>query len=307
MKLATSSNDFIKQTGTIPAAVEMFGRTKFRNINLEMDDPYMTEAEWKRQAGLFGEAAAKAGITYTTAHAPCLNPFGGDQEKYDYAVQAIRNSIEICGVLGIPRIVVHAGQSKAFIHEDFYRENKKFYGEFFDLMEKHGVLVLTENMTDGTYCPLSTGRELRDFMEYVDHPLLGACWDTAHGNLNTKVKEEGQYASIVAIGDKLKGLHIADNFGDGPHHHTWPFAGIVNFDSVMQGLVDVKYDGVFTFEASYTLIHHENLPYHRQPWEHNGQTVTKLLDPSVELKRKAVDLMYDVGQYLLESYGCFEE
>ena len=45
------------------------------------------------------------------------------------------------------------------------------------------------------------------------------------------------------IGDKLKGLHISDNFGDS-HHHSWPFAGIINFDSVMQGLVDVNYDGI---------------------------------------------------------------
>lgn len=307
MKLATSSNDFIKYTKDIAKSVEHFADTKFKCINLEMDDPYLTEEEWKRYAGEFGEAAERAGLTYTTAHAPCLNPFGGGQEKYDYAVKAIRNSIEICGALGIKRIVIHAGQDKGFTFQDFYRENKRFYGDLFDLMEKHGIYVLTENGTDYNYCHLSTGADLRAFVDYLDHPLMGVCWDTAHGNLDRRVKERDQYESIVAIGDKLKGLHIADNFGDGPHHHTWPFAGIVNFDSVLQGLLDVNYDGVFTFEASYTLLHHENIPYHRQAWEHNGQTVTKLLDPPIALKKKAVDLMYDVGQYLLESYGCYEE
>jgi sugar phosphate isomerase/epimerase len=104
----------------------------------------------------------------------------------------------------------------------------------------------------------------------------------------------------------LKGLHISDNFGD-VHHHSWPFAGVVNFDSVMQGLLDVSYDGFFTFEASYTLLHQNNLPYHREPWEYKGEEVTTLLNPSVELKKKAVDLLYETGKYMLESYHCFEE
>ena len=108
------------------------------------------------------------------------------------------------------------------------------------------------------------------------------------------------------IGDKLKGLHISDNFGD-CHHHTWPFAGTINFDSIMQALLDVHYDGYFNFEASYTLLHQCNNPHHREPWEHNGKTITKLLNPSLDLKQKAVDLLYDIGKYLLEAYGCFED
>ena len=51
-----------------------------------------------------------------------------------------------------------------------------------------------------------------------------------------------------------------------------------------QGLLDVQYDGYFTFEASYTL-----------------------LSPSLELKKQAVDLLYEVGKYILETYQCFEE
>ena len=108
------------------------------------------------------------------------------------------------------------------------------------------------------------------------------------------------------IGDKLKGLHISDNFGDS-HHHSWPFAGRINFDSIMQGLMDVNYDGFFTFEASYTLIHHNNPPYGRTAWSNNGETVTKLLDPPIYLKKQAVDLLYEIGKYILETYGCFEE
>jgi hypothetical protein len=115
-----------------------------------------------------------------------------------------------------------------------------------------------------------------------------------------------QYRCITELGHRLKGLHISDNFGDGPHHHTWPFAGIINFDSVMQGLVDVGYAGPFTFEASYTLLHQRNLPYHRQPFQYGDQTVTKLLSPSIGLKQQAMDLLYETGKYILEAYGLYE-
>lgn len=152
----------------------------------------------------------------------------------------------------------------------------------------------------------STGKEMREFIDYVDHPLFGACWDTAHANINRKARTQGQYRCITDLGDRLMGLHISDNFGDGPHQHTWPFAGIINFDSVMQALVDVGYDGPFTMEVSYTLLHSRNLPFHRQPWEHDGQTVTTLLDPSIELKKQAIDLLYETGKYILQSYNCHE-
>jgi len=69
----------------------------------------------------------------------------------------------------------------------------------------------------------------------------------------------------------------------------------------------VKYDGYFTFEASYTMLHHRNIPYHRKTWEHNSKIVTTLLNPPIELKKKAVDLLYETGKYILETYNCFDE
>lgn len=75
----------------------------------------------------------------------------------------------------------------------------------------------------------------------------------------------------------------------------------------MQGLIDVNYDGCFTFEASYALLHQMNLPYRRKAFEYNGNTVTKLSSPSIELKKQAVSLLYETGKYILESYNCFED
>lgn len=310
MKLAASTGDFTGYVNSIEEEILSFRDTKFKCINLEqVDDAFLLDddTQWRRKADAWGNAAAAAGVTFVASHSPCVNAFSQmDDETYAVALRAVRRSIEVCHMLGISGTVVHASSNIHMTYIDFLQQNKRFYTDLFDLMEKYQVTVLTENMHEFAYFHLSTGKEMRQFIDYVDHPLLAACWDTAHANINRKAREQGQYQCILDIGDKLKGLHISDNFGDGCHQHTWPFAGTINFDSVMQGLVDVHYGGPFTFEASYTLLHQRNLPYHRQSWEHNGQTVTRLLNPSIELKKQAVDLLYETGKYILESYDCYE-
>lgn len=310
MKLVTSTGDFTGYVGSIEEEIRSFKGSKFQYINLEqVDDDFLLDGDaWRRKVDAWGEAAADAGVSFLASHSPCVNAYSKmDEETYQVALRAIRRSIEACHILGIPSTVVHACANVDMSYWDFWKLNKRFYSDLFDLMEKYNVMVLTENMHEFAYFHLSTGKEMREFIDYVDHPLFAACWDTAHGNLNRKARERGQYQCIVDIGDKLKGLHISDNFGDGPHHHSWPFAGIINFDSVLQGLLDVGYDGPFTFEASYTLLHAVNLPYRRKAWEHNGETVTKLQSPSIELKKQAIDLLYETGKYMLQAYDCYEE
>ena len=50
-----------------------------------------------------------------------------------------------------------------------------------------------------------------------------------------------------------------------------------------------------------------NMPYQRKTWEHNGKNIEKLVSPSLDLKKKAVDLLYETGKYILQTYDCFEE
>lgn len=316
MKLSSSTGDFSYYVNTVPQKVICFKETKFNYINLEQTGsiPELfseNDDDWKRFADACGDAADIAGVTYVLSHAPCLHKAvlpafaDRDNEVYRANVRAIRRSVEVCNLLDIKRIVIHACTDASFTEEAFYKYNKMFYGEFFDLAEKYGITLMTENW-DNDKSHFSTGKQISGFIDSVDHPLLAACWDTAHGNIAKNARENGQYNNIIAIGDKLKALHISDNFGD-CHHHSWPFAGIINFDEIMQGLLDVGYDGYFNFEASYTLLHHNNIPYHRKMWEYQGEPRTTLLDPSMKLKQKAVDLLYDIGQHILESYHCFDE
>jgi len=315
MKLSSSTGDFSYYVDTVPQKVALFKDTKFKYINLEQPGnipEFLSDDEegWKRFADECGNAAEKAGLKFCLSHAPCLHNavlpalVSREDELYQKNNRAIRRSIEVCNVLGIERIVIHACTDKSFDVDTFYKYNKMFYDEFLPLAEKYNIMILTENW-DNDESLFSTGKQLREFVDSVNHPLFAACWDTAHGNIAKNARLIGQYQNIIEIGDKLKALHISDNFGD-VHHHSWPFAGVINFDEVMQGLVDVNYDGFFNFEASYTLLHRYNLPYQRKPWIYKGEEVTRLINPSIEIKQKAVDLLYDIGQHILSTYDCFE-
>ena len=314
MKLVSSTGDFKFYVDSISDAIKAFKDTSFKYINLEqtsMVQELFTNDGYKKLAEEWGNAASDIGVKFVVSHAPCLhNPIlealvDRQNETYCRNILAIKNSIKVCKLLGIKRHVVHACASRGLDKNVFCKYNEMFYGDLLPTAEECGVMLMTENWDSEEY-NFSTGKDLADFIDCIDHPLLAACWDTAHGNIDPKARAIGQYENIKTLGKRLKGLHISDNFGD-CHHHSWPFAGIINFDSILQGLSDVNYDGYFTFEASYTLLHQNNMPYQRKAWEHDGKEVTKLLSPSIELKKKAVELLYETGKYILEQYDCFEQ
>ncbi len=313
MKIATSTGDFWNHYTSYYDAILCFKDTKFKNINLELTknrEIYFGDDDdaWKRLVEELSRAREDAGINYVVSHSPCFYEFHWfDEEEYKRDVLATCRAFEIIHKLGVDRIVVHPCTNLKLTEEEFYKFNTKFFRDILEVAEKYNITVMIENW-DFTETHISTGQQMRNFLDYMDHPLLAACWDTSHCQLEPVARKIGHYDNIKALGHYLKGVHIADCLGiKNWHQHTWPFAGLINFDSVVQGLLDVNYDGYFTFEASYSLMHQNNCPIPREPFMYKGQAVTKLLNPSAELKKKAVDLMYETGKYILETYDCFEE
>ena len=135
--------------------IKSFKGSKFKHINLEQPESiseFFEEGDdgWKRIAHEWGDAAEYAGVKFAVSHAPCLHTpclnalNDPHDEEYRTNVRAIRRSIEICHVLGIDRIVVHACPHDTFTVDELYKYNSMFYREFFDLMEKYNISVLTE-------------------------------------------------------------------------------------------------------------------------------------------------------------------
>ena len=216
---------------------------------------FYSNDNWKEEVLKLRNYAESLDMTFVQAHSPdgkIWNP-----EDADRYVKLATRSVEICEILGIPQVVVHAGYQKDVSSDEFYEKNRDFYKRLFPIMEKTGVNVLVENTSSKNlpkevYNHPISGKELLDFIQYVDHPLLHAVWDTGHFNT-----EGPQYEQIMALGKELYGIHVHDNSGQGDEH-TLPYLGIINMDDVMHGLLDVGYKGCFTFEAGGVLRRSNN-------------------------------------------------
>jgi sugar phosphate isomerase/epimerase len=301
MKLATTTHDFAAFASTPAAQLELCGQSPFRYIDLSLPHRCMGE-DWERVTSDAGDTAARLGLTFVQAHAGDFFERGDSQPRITELTRAVR----ACGRLGIPQIVVHAQWDHAVTYPDgmerFFAYNKGLYGMLLPVMEETGVKVLIENSCEsnmGNACYFMTGREMVDFLDYVNHPLLGAVWDTGHANC----RGNRQYEDLMALRGRLDGVHIHDNDGrcDG---HTAPPMGTLDWDSVLRGLVDSDYKGYFTFEADNFPMRGGGWPYLRR---NDAPETARLQNPSLELKLMAENYLYEMGKYLLSQYGIFDE
>jgi D-psicose/D-tagatose/L-ribulose 3-epimerase len=86
--------------------------------------------------------------------------------------------------------------------------------------------------------------DLKEIVEAVDHPNVGAIYDTHHAN----IEENSQKEAIELISPYLKHVHISEN------NRGTPGSGQVNFDEVFSTLKSVNYDKWLTIEAFSTAI-----------------------------------------------------
>ncbi len=134
----------------------------------------------------------------------------------------------------------------------------------------------------------------KEFLEYVNHPLLKIVWDTGHGNL----KDTPQYDALTHLGKYVYALHVQNNRGH-KDDHTAPFLGTLDIDSLMKGLIEIGYNGYFTFEASNIFA-----PIRSKGTLNKDNPLSKA---PLSLKIKMESMLYEIGKHILTSYNEFED
>jgi sugar phosphate isomerase/epimerase len=278
------------------------------SFSVDMVNTHLGGASLETQFGGFKKALVELGAFCGQAHSCVPNALiEDDWAPYQKMVAA---ELEMCNYLGIPWIVVHPGINPGNTRDEFFDKNRDWYRSLMPLAEKWGVEILSENIGShgDIYYFIRDGRELRALVDHVSHPLFGACWDAGHANHH---RQFCQYESITALGDKLKAVHIQENFGSfsmpepfgwKPDLHQIPFFGNTNWDSVMQGLLDINYKGTFNFEVDSPRLS----PYDRRHFIYQGKEADKVSRPSLRMVELTTDLMYETGKHLLSAYACFE-
>ncbi|MBQ6826321.1 MAG: sugar phosphate isomerase/epimerase [Clostridia bacterium] len=304
MKIASTTSDF----RTIPSddhleRVRHIAKAGFKYIDLSFYDidkknsPFMLE-NYKEYVENLKELANELGIKYVQAHLPNCNPL--DEENFDEYLECTIRAIEICGMLGIENAVIHTGWMDNITKEQYFEMNLEALKPLFPAMEKSNVNVLIENSAKanmGNKYFFFTGADMKEFIEYVNHPLLHACWDLGHANI-----EGHQYKDIIALGDDLRALHVHDNYGKSDQHIAL-FCGTLNMDEVMTALIDINYKGYFTFEADNTISFGQTWQLKRRKFEKD----TRLFNPSTEMLDAAEKFLFEIGKACLSAYGIYEE
>lgn len=297
MKLATTIGEVYAFTASPAEAVSMYKDTGFKYLDYSFysvirdGSPYMDESDlrWKREVEDAGKMAESLGFTFVQAHTPSYNPEGRcDHER---SLRAVVRSMEACGMLGIRNAVIHTAFSAKYPYpekmDEYCKASRVFLEKFLPYSERFNVTLCVENsctINTGGNCFFMTGAEARSFVEDMNHPYLGVCWDVGHAAMQGC----DMYKELVTLGKHLKTVHIHDNNGRSDEHLA-PYCGIIDYNAIVKALLDIEFGGYFCFEADSF--------YKAKPG---------LACPSKEVKRLALKLLYETGKDLLEKHGCFE-
>jgi sugar phosphate isomerase/epimerase len=192
---------------------------------------------------------------------------------------------------------VHSGYIHGLTPEETFEQNKLFFMPILREAEKYGVNILVENFNkmhhEGLYW-IDNAPDLLRQIEVVDHPLFHAVWDAGHANMQDMPQDE----ALRMLGSHIRALHIQDNMQESDTHLV-PFLGTMNLDAVMNGLLDIGYDGYFTFEVGgFFTPAAKRRKYERE---------TRLAGAPLALKDAFESYLYNLGKVVLESYGVYEE
>ena len=212
-----------------------------------LHEPMLDGDEWRERMVRLREYASQRGLRILHSHAPYHYKYlDTDAPNYPECSEMMRRSIEATGILGGSHIVVHPVESAdrcATLAEETVQALKPLaqYGARF------GVRLAVENMR-------STRPET--LLEIANRIDADTCWDVGHAHI-CGLDQEG---SLAVLGDRVKVLHIHDNYGprgypaaaDGPTHsdlHQPPFLGNLDWDSFLRGLERIGFTGAFNYEV----------------------------------------------------------
>jgi sugar phosphate isomerase/epimerase len=198
----------------------------------------------------YAKAVKKAG---DACGIPCVqahSPFGtiSSPEDFDFYVTLHRRAIEMCHELECDMLVVHPGN-----HYGAVDNYTNLYAKLLPLAERLGVRLATENMwnwnEEKTITHPSACGTVEDFCAHIDIAnsyYLTGCLDLGHAEMTDA---PGAATMIRGLGKSRIGcLHVHDN----DHlrdKHTLPYQGKIDWESVIEALREIGYEGHFIYEA----------------------------------------------------------
>ena len=195
-------------------------------------------------------------------------------------------TVNVCGDMGIDKLVVHADTWYNTDHYEFYRVLNHIYDIHAPVVEqakKRNVRIAMETLFEepsdtrrSRFC--SRLEELEALVTKFNDKSVGICWDFGHARVTYG---DEQFRMMRLVGDKIIATHVHDNFY-GQDLHLFPFMGLTKWQDAFDALKDIGYTDSFTFELVYDRLPDALMPdyitFLRKTGEYMisqlGQTVT---------------------------------
>jgi sugar phosphate isomerase/epimerase len=225
----------------------------------------ITQLDWRDETradawlDTLAQAAADAGLTWVQAHGPTPNMLrNNDTDRLHHEMCA--PGLRACQRLGVPWMVMHPSTARVAPDDRpqqrrLIEKNIEYFRSLAPLCEQYGVGIAVEN--NGVFhgadpqmiarYPGALAEELCEIVDAVNHPLVGACWDTGHAQR----AQVDQPAALRMLGRRLKALHVNENDGQ-RDLHIFPFTfrdANLRWPDIMAALRDAGYTGDLTLEV----------------------------------------------------------
>jgi len=207
------------------------------------DFPFMTAraSDWAKE---MRETAESLGIAITHAHAPFDVSARGEM---------VERTFKCAELMGVKYIVSHPVWKSAPDRiitdiDEFIEVNAEAVAPMLEAAQKHGLVLLSENLLWGASIPPANISKL---VRAVGHPHFGWCFDTGHAHAFGHEADELCLPDCEVV---PLSLHMQDTDGKGHDNHSIPGDGTIDWTAFAAAMKRIGYKGDAVLEA-----HHQSL------------------------------------------------
>ena len=225
--------------------VDQLKETGYDGIELYMGDGDVTH--YKKLGDHFSDLGM--GVTTVTGLAPEENISSDDPNIRQAGLDRLKWAIDNAQALKADNICGPLHSSFAYFTrqpptQDERKRSAEMLRKAAEYAAEANIMLCPEALNRFECYLYNTMTDLKTLAEQVNHPSLGAMYDTHHGN----IEEKSQAEAIKTIAPYLKHVHISEN------DRGTPGSGQVNWDEVFRTLKEIDYKGWLTIEAFSTSI-----------------------------------------------------
>jgi len=209
----------------------------FIDLTLEPEETYSATFKADKVVNCL-EKLGMFAVGHTAWYLPLASPF---PEFRELAIKELERCIRVAEDLGVEKLNIHPHTRAPLRDEEWIiAQNTDAVARLADLAEKHGIVLLVENMPG-----FSRVAQLKPIIEAVSNVKL--LLDVGHANLDTPYNRAEEL--LANFGHRLGHVHVSDNRGGHDDLHLPLGVGNINWLQIVRLIKNTGYDDTITIEV----------------------------------------------------------